>query len=636
MLKLTFRNILILLLIIFLLAAIFSGCGKPTLPPVITGIISGRAAVPIVSARDITGYTPIANAKVTITDTEGVIHTTYTDNEGYYHFDNLSVKAGTIINIVKELSDGGKKVYKDVIPIAVSAGENYDASTADAESTALALIVEELVNLGQVQEEIDLDEITSSDGFDELKEEIEQTQEDNQDITTDNQINTQTEEIADNMVNPPTPEPESEPSPTPDPSPAPTPTYTVTYDGNEKIGGNVPTDSNTYQQGAEVTVKNNTGSLEKTGYTFDGWNTKADGSGTDRAVSSTFTMGASNVTLYAQWTIDSYTVTFDKDDIEAAGTMADQTIASGSSANLTACAFTKTGWTFAGWAETSGGAVAYADQASYTMGTSNVTLYAKWTINSYTVTYDGNGNTGGTAPTDATNYDYGTSVTVLGKGDLVKTQDGISFLFEGWNIAADGSGNDGTDYTVGVTFNMGSANVILHAQWSVIRGTGPAGGLIFYDNGSYVAATATVESWRYLEAAPSDQSEAAPWGCEGTLITGADGLAVGTGEQNTIDIVDPATGNTGCTTAGTAAYICVNLSLDIYNDWFLPSKEELGWMYTNLHVEGVGDFVDIKFYWSSSEYYDDADDAWGQYFHNGDKYNGNKDGTCGVRAVRAF
>jgi uncharacterized repeat protein (TIGR02543 family) len=59
--------------------------------------------------------------------------------------------------------------------------------------------------------------------------------------------------------------------------------------------------------------------------------------------------------------------------------MADQTIASGSSANLTACGFTKTGWTFAGWAETPTGAVAYLDEASYTMGTENVTLYAKWT-----------------------------------------------------------------------------------------------------------------------------------------------------------------------------------------------------------------------------------------------------------------
>ena len=75
--------------------------------------------------------------------------------------------------------------------------------------------MEGLVNLGQVQEEIDLDEITSSDGFDELKEGIQQAQEDNQDFTTDNPINTQAEEIADNIVNPPEPEPDPTPTPTP-------------------------------------------------------------------------------------------------------------------------------------------------------------------------------------------------------------------------------------------------------------------------------------------------------------------------------------------------------------------------------------------------------------------------------------
>jgi len=58
--------------------------------------------------------------------------------------------------------------------------------------------------------------------------------------------------------------------------------------------------------------------------------------------------------------------------------MSNQTIASGSSANLTANGFTKSGWSFIGWATTSGGSVAYADGASYTMGASNVILYAKW------------------------------------------------------------------------------------------------------------------------------------------------------------------------------------------------------------------------------------------------------------------
>lgn len=79
-------------------------------------------------------------------------------------------------------------------------------------------------------------------------------------------------------------------------------TYTVTYDGNGNTGGSVPVDaSSPYDENDTVTVLGNTGSLVKTGYTFDGWNTAADGSGTDYAPAATFQMPASNTTLYAQW-----------------------------------------------------------------------------------------------------------------------------------------------------------------------------------------------------------------------------------------------------------------------------------------------------------------------------------------------
>lgn len=74
-----------------------------------------------------------------------------------------------------------------------------------------------------------------------------------------------------------------------------------------------------------------------------------------------------------------YTITFDKNDDDAVGTMGSQEIAEGSSANLTANSFTKPGWGFAGWAESSTGAVVYDDQANYAMGSADVTLYAKWT-----------------------------------------------------------------------------------------------------------------------------------------------------------------------------------------------------------------------------------------------------------------
>jgi len=77
-------------------------------------------------------------------------------------------------------------------------------------------------------------------------------------------------------------------------------TYTVTYNGNGSTSGSVPTDSNAYASGATVTVLGNTGSLAKTGSTFNGWNTATDGSGTTYQSGNTFTISA-NTTLYARW-----------------------------------------------------------------------------------------------------------------------------------------------------------------------------------------------------------------------------------------------------------------------------------------------------------------------------------------------
>jgi uncharacterized repeat protein (TIGR02543 family) len=90
------------------------------------------------------------------------------------------------------------------------------------------------------------------------------------------------------------------------------PTYTVTYNGNGSDSGTVPIDpSSPYTSGSSVTVLGNSGSLAKTGYTFNGWNTASDGSGTPYAPGSTFNITASTI-LYAQWTaitITSITVT---------------------------------------------------------------------------------------------------------------------------------------------------------------------------------------------------------------------------------------------------------------------------------------------------------------------------------------
>ncbi len=81
-------------------------------------------------------------------------------------------------------------------------------------------------------------------------------------------------------------------------------TYTVTYDGNGATSGTVPADGTSYVEGLSATVLGNTGTLSKTNYSFTGWNTASDGSGSAYTAGSTFTMGASDITLYAIWTKD--------------------------------------------------------------------------------------------------------------------------------------------------------------------------------------------------------------------------------------------------------------------------------------------------------------------------------------------
>jgi hypothetical protein len=168
-----------------------------------------------------------------------------------------------------------------------------------------------------------------------------------------------------------------------------------------------------------------------------------------------------------------------------------------------------------------------------------------------------------------------------------------------------------------------------------IGDTGPAGGFVF---------SITEGGLHGLEAATEDQTPTA-WGCNGVDITGADGTAVGTGEQNTADITAACLGITAASVAAGQG-----------PGWFLPSRDELDLMWEHLadrdgnnynsgptDLDNVGVFAQGT-YWSSSEV-DDAS-AWDQGFVDGTKggfSNNTQSGTMNkvnsqnrVRAVRAF
>ena len=127
-----------------------------------------------------------------------------------------------------------------------------------------------------------------------------------------------------------------------------------------------------------------------------------------------------------------------------------------------------------------------------------------------------------------------------------------------------------------------------------------------------------------LIAAPSDQGNA-EWGCSGTAISGADGTAIGTGNQNSIDIM------AGCSIVEIPARICGDLVLGGYSDWYLPSKDELNQLYINRVAIGGLTSGD---YWSSTE--GDTGGAWAQNFLIGDQGNFGRIYPFFVRAVRSF
>jgi hypothetical protein len=200
---------------------------------------------------------------------------------------------------------------------------------------------------------------------------------------------------------------------------------------------------------------------------------------------------------------------------------------------------------------------------------------------------------------------------------------GVSYRFAGWNTQANGYGDN---YTQGQTFPMPGEDENLYAEWIAyaLRDTGPAGGLIFHDKGYYS------EGWRYMEAAPSDHSSFIKWYNGSFTTTGATDTAIGTGSANTEAIV------TSQGAGSYAAQLCDDLTIGIYGDWFLPSKDELNQMYLNLHLYGVGGFSTVRHYWSSSEEEADAYDAWAQSFNTGNGYYGGKDHDFSVRAARDF
>ena len=159
-----------------------------------------------------------------------------------------------------------------------------------------------------------------------------------------------------------------------------------------------------------------------------------------------------------------------------------------------------------------------------------------------------------------------------------------------------------------------------------IVGMEAEGGIVFYlDETGEHGLVAALEDLGQFE-----------WGCYEESVDGADRISIGTGYQNTMDIV-----NQGCVTENlgiTAAQAALDAEINGYSDWYLPSRDELYEMYNTIGSQGnIGGFATSgsKVYWSSSEE-SINNSAWFVFFSDGSMYHGSKYNAHRVRVIRAF
>ena len=252
------------------------------------------------------------------------------------------------------------------------------------------------------------------------------------------------------------------------------PVFRVIYDGNGHTGGTEPADTNVHRNAGDTVTVLGPGDLTRDGYIFLHWNTQADGGGTTLLPGSTVAIPipGENINLFAIWQpvpLNMYTVTYHGNGNTGGTAPVDpgnpyapeDPVAVFGQGTLVRDGYTFLGWTTHRYGY--GGIWLYPGD-TFQMPARNVRLYAQWQRTApptFTVTYNGNGNTGGTAPVDANNpYTAGTAVIILSRQNLVRT----GYQFIGWSRQASG----GTLYQPGDVFTMPAENVTFFAQWRLI------------------------------------------------------------------------------------------------------------------------------------------------------------------------
>ncbi len=248
------------------------------------------------------------------------------------------------------------------------------------------------------------------------------------------------------------------------------PTFTVTYNANGG-SGTAPVDSSSpYEINSEVTILGQ-GDLTMEGHNFTGWNTAADGTGKSYAAGAKIEKLTENVTLYAQWTKQKFTVTWmdgttqlEKDENAEYGTMPEY-----NSSEPTKAADADHTYTFLGWNTDPNAATALTQLSPVTTDVTYYAIFSATAIPKYTLTYKANGGSGAPAAVsdnkagDTVDLDYSNQPTHA-------QQDGKNVIFIGWTETND----SGKVYSNGETLpsladkvTFANSNITVYAVWGL-------------------------------------------------------------------------------------------------------------------------------------------------------------------------
>ena len=238
---------------------------------------------------------------------------------------------------------------------------------------------------------------------------------------------------------------------------------------------------------------------EVTGYTFAGWfTTLTDG----EQVQDNATLTA-DLTLYAQWTANSYTVTFDANGGE--GSMNQQTFTYDVAQALNQNTFTRTGYSFTGWnTQADGNGSTYVDKAEVQNLTAeagaNITLYAQWTANTYIITFV---DEDGITILQSSEVEYGQTPAYNGETPTKESTAEFHYTFAGWTPKiADVTGEATYKATYTETKRSYTLTVALAEgceEMGEVSGSGS------YEYGTVVTLTATAhEGYKFMQWSDGD------------------------------------------------------------------------------------------------------------------------------------